>query len=144
MTPNDDAIRTWLWMKAMNQACEDIWRSCKNIVVPDEYDRRFMKFDDLVERSFKYALDHWNDSIQSAHSHGAASSESHYSTGYWIQSNSQGITAEFHPRRLSVTVTYNEVKRFIERLLSPSMESRQMTMLEIMSAEVCRKAGEPT
>jgi hypothetical protein len=132
MQPNNDAIRTWLWMKAMDQACEDIWRHCKFYAVPSEKDRQFMKFDDLVEKSYRYALNHWHEAIQSAYSHGAGSSESHYSTGYSIDGDSRGVTAEF--RELSMTVTYNEVKRFIERLLTPpTMEERQMTMLEILS-----------
>ena len=134
--PNDDAIRTWLWMQAMNYACNDIWRSCKNIAIPDENERRFMKFEDLLEKSYRYALNRWDETVrrQSSYS-GSGSSENHYSTGCNINSNHKGITAKF--KAIEASITWPDVKQFIERLLSPStMEERQLTMLEILSMEV--------
>jgi len=137
LQPNDDAIRTWLWMRAMNSACNEIWRCCKNAAVPDEKDRRFMKFEDLLEKSYQYALDHWDETIHRASSlSGSASGENHYCTGCWINADHRGVTAEFRNRGLTVTITYSEVRHFIERLLRPpTVEERQMTMLEILSRE---------
>jgi len=103
----------------------------------DENERRFMRLDELIEKSFHYALEHWKDAIKSVYTHGKASSDEHYCTGCWIDANSHGVTAKFQKRSLTVSITYAEVRRFIERLLSPqTVEDRQMTMLEILSMEV--------
>ncbi len=136
MQPNDDLIRAWLWMQAMDFACNGIWRNCKNFAVPDERERLFMSLDDLIEKSYRYAFENWNETIRRISSSGSASGDGHFCTGCWINADSRGVIAEFRKRGLVAEITYMDVRHFINRLLEPlEMEERQMTMLEIMSMQ---------
>lgn len=135
-----DLIRQWVWMDTMAFACHEILHDCKYEVVANERERLDMPWDELCEKSFRYALKNWDSCVRHRKSRcsGSHSGHNHYSLGYAFDTSTKGFTGRY--KSLEVTITYDEARKFVENMLSPeSLENRQMTMLDLLAASAAEK-----
>lgn len=132
----EDLIRKWLWMQTMNYALEQLKWHIKPILYPRETENewRFVGRDKMQKNIFTYILNNWPDITYS----GVASSHSRYDTGYDLTAKPSGVTGEY--KSMTIEIKWPEVKRFIQKMLSPDMEDSQMNLLDLL-AEVSNEAN---
>jgi hypothetical protein len=132
----DDLIRKWLWMQTMNYALETLKWHIKPDLYPMETENewRFEDWDKMQKNIFNYILDNWPDITYS----GKSSSHSRYDTGYDLTANNSSVTGEY--KNMTIEIKWPEVKRFIQKMLSPDMEDRQMDLIELLAEVSHEKA----
>lgn len=126
----DDLIRKWLWMQTMNYALEQLKREVQWFLYPkDKYHEwKWISWEDMQKILFTYILDNWPISISCR---GSGSGHSRYDIGYDLSADSKGVTGEY--KNMTVEIKWPEVRRFIQKMLSPDMEDRQMNLLDLLA-----------
>ena len=130
----DDLIRKWLWMQGMNYALEQVKWHVKPYLYPMEKENewRYEEWETMQKNIFTYALEHWPSFSFS----GRHSGHSKYDIGWDVSISSGMVTSTY--KNMTVEIKWPEVKRFIQKMLKPDMEDRQMDLIELLAMEVTK------
>jgi hypothetical protein len=127
----EDLMRYWLWMQAMEYALNALKGKAKAKLYPmSEYDMwKYTGWQELQHNMFRHVLDNW----ETPSYQGGMSGHSHYDTGYDITLNGAGVISEY--KDMTVTIKWPEIKKFIQELLTPSINIKQLDLFEILAQE---------
>lgn len=123
----NELIRKWVWMETMNYALDVVRKAHQRAVYP-EYDRD-VPYETFLKNIFSYALENW----KTISPQGGCSGHDRFSIGYWFNADSKGVSGEY--KSVEVKITWAVVKSFISKMLEPSMEDRQIDLLELLAKE---------
>ena len=128
----NELIEQWLWMQTMNYALGIVKRQYRSVLYPrdKEMEWRFEGWREMQRSIFTHALENWPPRITYS---GASSGHSQYEIGHDLTAKPSGVTGEY--KNITVEIKWTEVKRFIEKMLEPDMEDRQIDLLELLAKE---------
>lgn len=129
----DDLMMHWLWMQAMEYALRiAIERPRQQLYPRDKYDDwKGIGLEKILHDSLKLALETLGQDVSPQ---GSCAGHGHYHIGYHIEADHKGIVSKY--KDLEVMVKWPEVKKFIEELLAPSSNIKQLDLFEILAQEV--------
>jgi hypothetical protein len=121
----EELTRYWLWMQAMDFACsQQLYKA------PHKQDTN-SNYEENVKERYRFVLDNWDEvTAQTRRTYaGEGAGYNRYQTGWSNQVTTNGVTATYRDMGLEVTVSWTEVKRFIEDMLHPD---QQLSMFDLL------------
>ena len=129
---NRELIQKWLWMETMNYALQVILNEYKHKVYPDYEDHRHIGHEEYLKNIYTYAFENWEPVAWQ----GQGAGHNRYALGYSHCANTKGVSGDYnHYQRMEVNISWAEVKKFVEKMLQPQMQDRQMNLLELMAEQ---------
>lgn len=120
-----ELARKWLWMCAVEFGCKELLKFAP------KRDPHKYNWEEILRQRYEYVLDNWDEAVQgvkSGHT-GQGSGYSKYCLGYSDQVRRSGIESTIRHKGISVTVTWAEIKAFIEEMLNPD---NQLDMFDLL------------
>lgn len=126
----NDLMRQWLWMQAMEYALGIVIERPKQKLYPGDkfHEWKHIGFTTMRDNCFKVALETLGKDVAPQ---GTYSGHSHNYIGLDIEADHNGVTSKY--KDTTVTIKWPEVRKFIEKLLTP--EDRQLDLFEILARE---------
>ena len=130
---NSELTRHWLWMQAMNKAISIATERPKQKLYPSDkyHEWKHIHFETVQENCLRLALETLGKDVPQQ---GSCSGHGHLFMGYDVEADHTGVRAKY--KEMEVTVSWPEVRKFIEKLLEP--EDRQLDLFEILVREAMK------
>ena len=128
----EELRQQWLWMVAVNFACEQLVKWTRRKVPDNETDT----WQESVRRRYEYFLENWDEATASIISYipGRATPDGRYCVGIMLETTAKGVEATFWPREGRVLVRWSEIRAFIQDMLKPD---QQLSMFDLLLEGAC-------
>jgi len=126
-----ELMEKWLWMEAIQYALSKFQYKYKEQLYPTRHynEWQHLGWTEVRKNIFQYALNHW----ETPEFQGDRSRHDRFSIGYDLTITSTGVIGTY--KTYEIEILWPEVKKFIQKMLSPEIEGRQMTLFELLMEE---------